>query len=258
MKGRNLYLMSLMVLALAASSYAQTTVCIPQFVDGESDAVRWRTTLILMNQEQTQAQVQLQFYDNEGAPIRQLQMTRAHGQGPVQGTDANGQFSPSPIQARSMVALQSNAQGGLKAGYVMVQSQQRIQVQTRLQLTDQAGNLMAEVGVTPGPQFRMGSFYAGTSEGALIGMSLTNPSLDQTVTVSVEVVSEDGTVLGTTDITLGPHSQIAKFLFELFPQLLTDEGVFVRITSPDPICALVLNLHGFEMFQIPVFVIDPE
>ena len=48
MKGRNLYLMSLMVLALAASSYAQTTVCIPQFVDGESDAVRWRTTLILI------------------------------------------------------------------------------------------------------------------------------------------------------------------------------------------------------------------
>ena len=117
---------------------------------------------------------------------------------------------------------------------------------------------MAEVGITPGPQFRMGSFYAGTSEGALIGMSLTNPSLDQTVTVSVEVVSEDGTVLGTTDVTLGPHSQIAKFLFELFPQLLTDEGVFVRITSPDPICALVLNLHGFEMFQIPVFVVDPQ
>jgi hypothetical protein len=254
MNGRKLYLMSLVVLILAASSYAQSAICIPQFVDGESDAVRWRTTLILMNQEQTEARVQLQFYDNEGAPIRQLQMTRTHGQ----GTDANGQFSPEPIRARSMVTLQSSGQGGLKAGYVTVQSQQRIQVQTRLQLTDQIGNLLAEVGVTPGPQFRMGSFYAGTSEGALIGMSLANPSLDQTVTVSVEVVAEDGTVLGTTDVTLGPHSQIAQFLFELFPQLLTDEGVFVRITSPDPICALVLNLHGFEMFQIPVFVIDPE
>lgn len=256
MKFRNLYLMSLMVLALAASSYAQTTVCIPQFVDGESGSIRWRTTLVLMNQEQTQAQVQLQFYDSDGAPIPQLRMTRSHGQ--AQGTDANGQFSPEPIRARSMVALQSSGQGGLQAGYVLVQSQQRIQVQTRLQLTDQTGKLLAEVGVTPGAQFRAGSFYAGTSEGALIGMSLTNPSLDQTVTVNVEVVAEDGTVLGATDVTLGPHSQIAQFLFELFPQLLTDEGVFVRITSPDPICALVLNLHGFEMFQIPVFVIDPE
>jgi hypothetical protein len=256
MNGRKLYLMSLAVLVLAASAYAQTTACIPQFVNGQSDAIQWRTTLILMNQEQTEAQVQLQFYDNNGLPIRQLQMTRAHG--PAQGTGANGQFSPEPIRARSMVALQSSGQGGLQAGYVTVQSQQRIQVQTRLQLTDQTGNLLAEVGVTPGPQFRMGSFYAGTSKGALIGMSLANPSLDQTVTVNVEVVAEDGTVLGTTDVTLGPHSQIAQFLFELFPQLLTDEGVFVRITSPDPICALVLNLHGFEMFQIPVFVIDPE
>lgn len=258
MIGRNFYLIPLVVLALAASSYAQTTICIPQFVDGESDSIRWRTTLILMNQEQTQAQVQLQFLDNSGAPIRQLRMTRAHGQGPVQGTDANGQFSPDPIRARSMVALHSSGEGGLQAGYVIVQSQQRIQVQTRLQVTDRDGNLLAEVGVTPGPQFRIGSFYAGTSEGALVGMSLANPSTDQTVTCTVEIVAEDGTVLGTTDVTLGPHSQIARFLFELFPQLLTDEGVFVRITSTDPICALVLNLHGFEIFQIPVFVVDSE
>ena len=258
MIGRNFHLMSLVVLALAAPSFAQTTVCVPQFVDGTSGSIRWQTTLILMNQEQTQAQVQLQFRDNDGVPLHQLRMTRAHGQGPGQGVDSNGQFSPEPIRARSMVALQSSGEGGLQSGYVMVQSQQRIQVQTRLQMMDQSGNLLAEVGVTPGPQFRNGSFYAGTSEGALIGMALANPSADVPVTCSVEVVAEDGTVLGTTDVTLGPHSQIARFLFELFPQLLTDEGIFVRITCPDPVCALVLNLHGFEMFQIPVFVVDPE
>jgi len=255
MIGRNSYLISLVVLALAAPSFAQTTLCVPQFVDGTSGSIRWQTTLILMNQEQTQAQVQLQFHDNSGAPIRQLRMTRAHGQGPVQGIDPNGQFSPEPIRARSMIALQSSGEGGLQTGYVTVQSQQRIQVQSRLQVTDQNGNLLGEVGVTPGAQFRMGSFYAGTSEGALVGMSLANPSADQTVTSTVEVVAEGGTILGTTDVTLGPHSQIARFLFELFPQLLTDEGVFVRITSQDPVCALVLNLHGLEMFQIPVFVV---
>ncbi len=199
MIGRNLYLMSLVVLALAAPSFAQTTVCVPQFVDGQSGSIRWQTTLILMNQEQTQAQVQLQFRDNAGAPMRQLRMTRAHGQGPAQGVDANGEFSPDSIRARSMVALQSSGEGGLQSGYVMVQSQQRIQVQTRLVITDQGGNLLAEVGVTPGPQFRNGSFYAGTSEGALVGMALANPSADRTVTCNVEVVAEDGTILGTTD-----------------------------------------------------------
>jgi hypothetical protein len=36
MIGRNFYLMSLAVLALAAPSFAQTAVCVPQFVDGTS------------------------------------------------------------------------------------------------------------------------------------------------------------------------------------------------------------------------------
>jgi hypothetical protein len=64
--------------------------------------------------------------------------------------------------------------------------------------------------------------------------------------------------LGALGCRAGSHAQIARFLFELFPQLLNDEGIFVRITCPDPVCALVLNLHGFEMFQIPVFLVGPE
>ncbi len=258
MTGRFVILKSLVVLALAAPALAQTTVCVPQFLDGASGPFQWRTTLILMNHEQTQAQVQLQFRDNNGAPMQQLRMTRAHGQGPIHAVDPNGQFNTEPIRARSMVALQSGGEGGLQAGYVLVQSQQRIQVQTRIQLLDHEGNPLAETGISPGPQFRSGSFYAGKPEDAGIGMALANPAADRTVVCTVEVVAEDGTVLGTTEVTLGPHSQIARYLFELFPQLLTDEGVFVRISCTDPICALVLYLHGFEIYQIPVFVVDPE
>jgi len=144
-------------------------------------------------------------------------------------------------------------------GSVMVQSQSRIQVQARLQIMDQNGYLLAETNIGPGPQFRIGHFYAEKPEDAAIGLALNNPSADKTVTCTIEVVAEDATVLGITTVTLGPHSQIARFLFELFSQLLTDEGIYkVYVTCPDMVCALALYFHGFEMFEIPVFVVDPN
>ena len=258
MTGRIQWLMFSLVFSFAAPALAQTTVCVPQFLNGSLGAYQWRTTLILQNQEQIQAQIQLHFRDSNGAPIQQLRMTRAYGQGPQYGVGLNGEWSPDPIRARSMIALRSTGEGGLQAGYVMVQSQQRIQVQARLQVFDANGTLVSETGAIPGPQFRQGTFYAGRSQGALIGLALINPSTDRTVACTVEVVSEEGEVLGTTIVALGAHAQIASYLFELFPQLLTDEGTFVRITCVDPVCALVLHLNGLEMFQIPVVVVDPN
>ncbi len=240
-----------------ATVLAQTQICVPQFLDGNAGPFQWRTTLVLQNQDQVQAQVRLNFYDNNGAPLHQFAMRRRGGSGSQGQVGPNGQFDPEPIRARSAVGYQSGGQGALQAGYIMIQSQNRIQVHSRLQLFDSAGNLMSETIAVPEQPFRHAGFYADRADGAGIGLALTNPSTSQTAICTLEIIDSDGiTVLGTTQITLGPHSQTARFLFELFPDILTDEVGFVRITCSDPVCALVLHLHGLVMAQIPIVIED--
>lgn len=238
-------------------SMAQTQVCVPQFVDGDAAGFQFRTTLVLHNQDQNQAQVQLSFYDEKGVPFSQMAMTRRGGSGSGSQVGPGGQFNPEPIRARFAVAYQSGGQGPLQVGHVMIQSQNRIQVESRFQLHDEIGNLLSEAIVVPGQQFHQGSFYADRSDGAGIGLALTNPSATQTTICTVEIIDSDGnSVLGTTQITLGPHSQTARYLFELFPEILEDDVGFVRITCSEPVCALALHLRGLVMAQIPVVIED--
>ena len=247
------------LLFLTASAFAQSELCIPQFLDGVAGPFQYRTTLVIQNQEQNQATVQFQFYDSNGLPMQQFMMNRRNGSGGQGPVGPNGQFNPAPVQNRAAVGYRSAGEGGLQSGFVMIRSQDRIRAHAQLQLFDHAGNILSETNVVPGAPFRQGSFYADRSDGAGIGLALTNPADNQAVVVTLEIMAEDDvTVLGTAQVTLGPHAQIAQYIFELFPNILTDDIGYIRITSSNPVCALVLHLRGFSMNQIPVVIEDPD
>jgi hypothetical protein len=252
-------LMALLTCAfLGGSAYSQTDVCIPQFLNGAAGPFQWKTMLVLQNQEQNQAQVQVQFFNNNGMPLQQLTMSRRGrqgGQGPV---NSNGQFNPQPIRARTAVAYRSEGDGGFQSGFAKIQSQSRIRTHARLQLHDSTGNVISETNIVPGPQFRSGSFFADRSDGAGIGLALANPSSSQSATCTLEIFNEDGVSLGMTQITVGPHSQIAQFLFQAFPNVLEDDVALIEISCDSPVCALALHLRGLSMTQIPIVVEDPE
>jgi len=245
------------ILIMGSKAFAQTDVCIPQFLDGVAGPFQWRTMVVLQNQDQNQAQVQMQFYNNNGVSMQQFTMNRRGGQGGQGPVGPNGQFNPEPIRERAAVGFRSGGEGGLQSGFVQIQSQSRIQAHTRLQIFDFTGNLISETNITPGPQFRNGSFYADRSDGAGIGLALTNPLQAQTTICTLEIFADDGTLLGATEITLGPRSQTAQFLFQLFPDILEDDVEYVRISCDNLICALALHLRGLSMTQIPVVVEDP-
>jgi hypothetical protein len=238
------------------AAVAQTQVCVPQFVDGIMGPFQWRTTLVLQNQDQMQSQVQLNFYDTNGAPFQGLAIMRRGGSGSHLQVGPAGQLDPEPIQAHSAAGYQSGGQGAMQAGYVMIQSQNRIHVQSRLQLMDSAGNVVSEAIVVPGAQFRQAGFYADRGDGTGIGLALTNPSASETAICTLEVIGFDESILGTTQIPLGPHSQTARFLSELFPGVLMDDVGFVRINCSEPVCALAIHMYGFLMSQIPIVIED--
>jgi len=246
----------LVILIMSPVAFGQTDICIPQFLDGVAGPFRYRTTLVMQNQEQNQAQVQLQFYDNNGAPMQQFMMNRRGMHGGQSPVGPNGQFSPDPIQSQGAVGYRSGGEGGFQAGFVQIQSQSRIQSHARLQLFDSSGSLLSETNIIPGPQFRNGSFYADRADGAMIGLAFTNTSVDQTATCTLEIYADDGTLLNTTQIVLGPRSQTAQFLSQIFPNVLTNDAGYVRISCNNPICALALHLRGLGMTQIPVAVED--
>lgn len=255
MKSRSFAAVFLWSLWTAAPALAQNEICIPQFVDGVVGPFRWQTTLVLHNQDRTPAQMQLHFYNNNGQPMAGMTMRGNGGRGPHNQLGPGGQFGPNPVNPGAMVGYRSNGQGPVQAGSVLIQSPNRIQAHAMLHLMDASGNTVSEAGVTPQPPFRAGSFYMDHSGGADVGGSFSNPSPAQPVNCTLEIFGEDGiTPLGTAQLSMGPRTQTARLMREIFPGILTDGIGFIRVTCDNPICPLALHLRGFAMTQIPIIV----
>jgi len=184
-----------------------------------------------------------------------LKLRERMGQGPNAEGGPGGQFDTRPMGGGATRSYRSTGEGQFQAGYCLIESDVPIQVHARLQLYESNGNLIGESGIIPGRQFRAGGFFADRTEGREIGIAFMNSNEQAGASCTLEVYEEDGTEpLGTYDLELGPHSQIARYLKELFPDVLADGSGFVKISCDNPVCALVLHLHGFQMLQIPVFV----
>lgn len=258
MKAVTIVLMCFMTFSAFLLAQEQERVCVPQFLDGTAGAYRWQTTLMIHNQEQIQTQARLRFYDNEGQPMEGLQLREQMGHGGHAQGGPGGQFETRPLGAGAARSYRSGGEGQYQAGYCLIESDDPLQVHARLQLYGEGGKLIGESGIIPAPQFRFGGFFADRTEGREVGFALMNSDQEAT-TCTFEVYAEDGTEpLGTYDLELGPHSQIARYLKELFPDVLADGSGFVKITCDSPVCALVLHLHGFQMLQIPIFINGTE
>ncbi len=251
-----MFLVLFLIVGIPLPSLAQaiqSEICVPQFVDGVIDSFQWRTTLTLRNQDQTQSQVQIRIRDMDGDPLglrirrRTMQQVEAHD---VMG----GLFSPDPIRARATVAYRSEGDAPLGVGYAVVQSQERVQARVMLQLHDGEGRLWAETTYVPQPLFRNGTLHVDHTENGSIGLAFANPSDTTPATITLELYSEDGVLLGTTDVVLGPESHIARFVHEWLAGLLVDDAGYLSISSTSPVCGIGLMFREMTMTEAPLFV----
>jgi hypothetical protein len=241
----------LLAIPLIANGQTSTSICVPQFVDGSSGPVRWQTTLMIHNQDMTQTQVRLRFYRNDGQPQQMMINERERLRRRIQaGPDGQAGLD---LSGRSAASFRSMGEGLLQAGSCLIDAPAQLQVHAMIHIYDNQRNLLGETGVVPHPQFRSGNVFADHSDRAEVGIALANPS-GQSITATFEFVAEDGTtVLGSFQVTLGPHAQIARFVREMFPAF--PEGIgFVRITTSSPVCGLVLRFRGLDLSQLPVFI----
>lgn len=257
MKGRHVILgcTILLLQSLFLLGQSQDEICVPQFVNGSLGPFRWETTVMIQNQEQAQAQIQLRFFQNDGQALNNFQFRTRMGFGKQFQVGSNGLLTPDPVRERSMMSLRSAGQGPLQIGFCLIQSQGRIQAQARLHVYDSSGTLLHEAALSNPGRFLQGSFFADLTDGRQMGVVVTNPSAETTANCRLEIFAEDGVeALGSVDLQMGPHSQSSKYLFEYFPDLLTGDVGFVRITCDNPVCALALQLKGLSMLQVPIFV----
>jgi hypothetical protein len=240
-------------IAVPSLALAQTSppVCIPQFVDGASGQVRWQTTLMIHNQDMTQAQIQLHFYRSDGQPLQMMVNERERQRRRIE-TGPDGQATTN-LGAHTAVSLRSMGQGPLQTGSCLIDSAARIEVHSMIHFYDAQGNLLQETAVISQPQFRAADVPIDQTDSAAVGIAVANPA-DQSVVATFEFIAEDGTtVLGSFQVTLGPHAQIARFVREMFPGFPDDIGS-VRITTSSPVCGMVLRLTGLDLMQVPVFI----
>jgi hypothetical protein len=234
-----------------AQAQTSTQICVPQFVDGASGPVRWQTTLMIHNQETTQTQVRLQFYRSDGQPLQATVNERERMRRRIQAGPDGRAFTD--VSGQSAGSFRSSGQATLQTGSCLIDAPARIQAHAMIHLYDNLGNLLQETGVVPHPQFRSGNVFIDQSDNAEVGIAIANPG-EQTITATFEFIAEDGTtVLGTVQVTLGSHAQIARFVREMFPDFPDGIG-FVRITTSAPVCGMVLRLRGLDLSQLPIFI----
>ena len=95
------------------------------------------------------------------------------------------------------------------------------------------------------------------TDGAQVGFAIANPSGTRPATVTMQFLGEDGvTMLDSAQVQLGPRSQMARYVNEVFPGMLTGIVGSLRINSPSAVCGMGLRMRGENLSEDPMFVIN--
>ncbi|MDD5544458.1 MAG: hypothetical protein PHX83_14935 [Acidobacteriia bacterium] len=121
---------------------------------------------------------------------------------------------------------------------------------------EREGDSMLQAGVLPANMTTDVVVFVDTNgnAGKNVGVAIANPgSTDAMVTFNL--MAKDGTQVGTTQITVPAHNQLARFVTELFPTLTVTLQNFIgtlQITSNNPVAIVGLRVHGVNFSTMPV------
>jgi hypothetical protein len=256
---------------------SQNRVNLGYFANGLFGEYRVQTSLVVQNQEATEATLQLRFRHMNGAPMEGLAIQGRAQKGRQHRAGQNGEVQGLSIPPGAYRNFESTGEGPLEIGSCSVDSPARIRAYSRVRLFDAEGLLVSEVNILPSGSFRGGGFFMGDMDPADIGISLTNTSAESTAVCllqlfeTVEGAGNDVPLLegdGVT-LTLGGDAQTTRMLKELFEEqyettlkeFLADPetgDVYAIVTCDNPICAVVLHLNGLEYLGIPVNPESPD
>jgi hypothetical protein len=225
------------ILVSAGASFAQQTVYFPQIANGMENGTltHWHTTIFIDNQGTGTASGTISLVNSDGTPMLAL-FVDENGNGAAH----NGQitFQLGPGQNHKYTSTATNP---LQVGYGVMTANAPVAANLIFSYYSNAGPefLVAEAGL-PGtlPMMRQGIF-SDTQDGFNPGVAVVNPTASAQ-SITFQLVNNNGQVVMSTTLTLGPNQHFAKFLSELFPNLPVMAGR-LQFFGSGPLAAVALR-----------------
>ena len=218
----------------------------PFVADGADPDTGAQTTLLtVVNVSDETAMGTVFFLSRDGSPLPLS----------IEGFAGDTPMVPFTIPPRASINIQTLGGPVVQTGWARAESDQPVRGSAIFQFS-QGGDILFEAGVGDSPPTATANVFAsriGGGPGFNTGVAISAP-LDETATVSVTLLNQEGTEIGNKNIFLETGAQIAQFLQELFPAEVGDDftGTIV-IRSDIPVVITALRTQsGLQMSSIPV------
>jgi hypothetical protein len=229
------------MLGTALLASAQTSFFYPHVVDGAQGGGAWKTTIFLTNPSSSIATGSITFTQDNDNPLAagspwQITLTDDTGSTTTSNVFT---YALSPGATRKFV---SAATGGFVGGFASVTTNSgTINGTAIFSEFDAAGNLIAEVGVTPANPVLRQTILVDTIAGYSVGVAYANPSVASIANVSLTLLDHAGNpVAAPVTQTLGPGNHVAGFISQFFKSAPPIVGS-MQITSSTPLVAVSLR-----------------
>lgn len=229
------------ILGTALLASAQTSFFYPHVVDGVQGGTAWKTTIFLTNPSSSIATGAITFTQDNTNPLAAgspWQITLADDTGSTT-TSSVFTYALPPGATRRFV---SSATGDFVGGFASVTTNSGTVNGTAIfSEFDAAGNLIAEVGVTPANPVLRQTILVDTTQGYSVGVAYANPSTTSIANVSLTLLDHAGTAVAAPVIqTLGPGNHVSGFTSQFFKSAPPLVGS-MQITSSTPLVAISLR-----------------
>ena len=232
MKYRYIAMVFISVIIVANSAHAQNQYNLPQVANGLFDSYICRTTFVLYNNSNTDANVVLTLNDDNGNSL----VTTLGSY----GTDS--QFIID-LAAGTTGFLQTDGTGVGVVGAATVTSNTPIGVSAIFTLYDKTGAYLTEAGVGSSDLLTDFVLPVDSSGPFSTGLALFNPGTD--ASINLTLVNADGSQADSTTLSLKQFNHIARLVAgpqQLFPAVANFRGT-LWVHSSSPISAVVLRLY---------------
>jgi hypothetical protein len=236
-----LCLCSLLVSSLSAQldpQSAHVNLYFPQLADGGTAQQRWQTTFIFQNPHPTvSAAVQLNIRGNDGSPL-----AIDFGSGPISG----GSFSVPAGGTRLLRSL--GTAPNVVTGWAIATASLPLHA-TVLFRAIESGTPRVDIAAPPtlpAPTFR--SFA-----NADLGIALANPYSDATLAIQITAYDPNGTLVGSTSVSLAPRAHSSFNLRSLLTSLPAGFVGTLDLSTPNSLnfVAWTLNSQDGVLSSLP-------
>jgi len=233
---------------------ANTIACIPQFAEGFDGQTVWQTQVFIDGRAFGADQAAINVFSPQGQLLRRV----GPGEFPFSGPFVRRPRFPifSTISLFGSGSFRDLLFQPFRSGFLILESPGSLNFTALIRRFSLSGDLMSELVITPFDPFRRATLLSEEIEARVLAFAATNAD-----TVKRALGRFDFFPLGSPTpmlsfpFEIGPHSQFASFLFDMFPELASGglKG-FIRISSDSPISLIAVSIDGNALQQAPIVI----